>query len=46
MIEFGISPTKNGFFEIHEVKVLYQHHKKYVAGGMGGWVDGWVVEPV
>ena len=34
----GFSPTKNGFFEIHEVKIWYQPNKNSDAG----WMDGWV----
>ena len=36
-----ISPTKNGFFEIYEVKNWYQPHKKSGAGWVGGWMGGW-----
>ena len=35
-----INPTKNGFFEIHEVKICYQPHKKSGAGWVDGWMDG------
>ena len=38
----GIMPTKNGFFEIYEVKIWYQPHKKSSAGWVDGWVDGWM----
>ena len=50
-----ISPTKNEFFEIYEVKIWFQPHEKYGAGWMEGWmggwmgewpVGGWVIEPV
>ena len=32
-----VSPIKNDFFIICEVKIWYQPHKKYGTG----WVDGW-----
>ena len=32
-------PTKNGFFEIYELKIWDQLHKKSGARWVGGWMD-------
>ena len=39
-------PLQKWLFEIYEVKIRYQPHKKCGVGWMGGlmdgWMDGWV----